>query len=209
MGFYQENIVPHLVKLAMRNADLWPYRERVVSAAEGRVLEIGVGAGPNLRWYSARAKEIVALEPSAKLIAMAQGAARAAANHSRVAVQFVEGSAEEIPLENKSVDTVVMTWTLCSIADAPRALSEMRRLLRPGGRLLFVEHGQSPDAGVRKWQDRLTPLWKRMAGGCHLNRAISKLIEGAGFRVTDLKTGYMRRGPRLMTFLYEGAARGD
>ena len=205
MNFYQEHIVPQLVKLAMRNRELEPYRERVLARAEGRVLEIGIGAGPNLEFYPASVKEILALEPSAKLIAMAQRAA----GKSSVAVKFLEASGEAIPLERGSVDTVVMTWTLCSIPDAPQALQEMRRVLKPGGRLLFVEHGRSPDAGVRKWQDRLTPIWKRFAGGCHLNRPISALLEQAGFHVTHLTAGYMKRGPKPMTFLYEGSASRD
>jgi ubiquinone/menaquinone biosynthesis C-methylase UbiE len=205
MSFYLEHIVPHLVKLAMRNRELEPYRERVLAGAAGRVLEIGIGAGPNLEFYPASVKEILALEPSAKLIAMAQRAA----GKSSVAVKFLEGSAEAIPLESGKVDIVVMTWTLCSIPDALQALQEMRRVLKPGGRLLFVEHGQSPDAGVRKWQDRLTPIWKRFAGGCHLNRPISGLLEQAGFHVTHLTAGYMKRGPKPMTFLYEGSACRD
>jgi len=205
MSFYQEHIVPHLVKLAMRNRELEPYRERVLAGAEGRVLEIGIGAGPNLEFYPACVKEILALEPSAKLIAMAQRAA----GKSSISVKFLEGSAEAIPLESGKVDIVVMTWTLCSIPDALQALEEMRRVLKPGGRLRFVEHGQSPDASVRKWQDRLTPIWKRFAGGCHLNRPISALLEQAGFHVTHLTTGYMKHGPKPMTFLYEGSASRD
>jgi ubiquinone/menaquinone biosynthesis C-methylase UbiE len=128
---------------------------------------------------------------------------------SSSSVKFLAGSAEAIPLESGKVDTVVMTWTLCSIPDALQALQEMRRVLKPGGRLLFVEHGQSPDARVRKWQDRLTPIWKRFAGGCHLNRPISALLEQAGFHVTHLTTGYMKHGPKPMTFLYEGSASRD
>lgn len=205
MSFYQEHIVPHLVSLAMRNRELAPYRERVLARAEGRVLEIGIGAGPNLAFYPARVKEILALEPSAKLLRMAE---RAAAR-SAVSVKFMEASAEAIPLDRGSVDTVVMTWTLCSIPDASLALAEMRRVLKKGGQLLFVEHGLSPEASVRKWQDRLTPLWKRIAGGCHLNRATPALLENAGFRVTHLTTGYMKRGPKMMTFLYEGCASPD
>jgi ubiquinone/menaquinone biosynthesis C-methylase UbiE len=203
MGFYQQHIVPHLVNLAMRNRELAPYRERVLAAAEGRVLEIGIGAGPNLRFYPPRVKEILALEPSAKLTEMA----RRAAAESSMGVKFIEASAEAIPLDRASVDTVVMTWTLCSIADALQALSEMRRVLKPGGCLLFVEHGQAPEEKVRKWQDRLTPVWKRIAGGCHLNRPIPALLETAGFHITQLTTGYMK-GPKPMTFLYEGCASG-
>ena len=122
------------------------------------------------------------------------------------AIELVEGSAEAVPLEDRSVDTVVTTWTLCSIPDPRRALAEMRRVLRPGGRLLFVEHGLAPDPKVRWWQDRITPAWKRVGGGCHLNRAIAQLIEEAGFQFERLDTGYMR-GPKPMTFMYEGRAR--
>ncbi len=121
-------------------------------------------------------------------------------------VEFVEGSAEAIPLQNASIDTVVTTWTLCSIPDAQRALREMYRVLRPGGRLLFVEHGLAPDSNVRRWQNHLTPAWKRLGGGCHLNRAIKALIEDTGFQFERFETGYMR-GPKPMTFMYEGSAR--
>ena len=208
MSFYQEHIVPHLVKLAMRNRELAPYRERVLAGAEGRVLEIGSGAGANLKFYPPRVKEILALEPSAKLIGMARRAADES-SHRTAAVNFLEASAETIPLQPGSVDTVVMTWTLCSIPDAPQALREILRVLKPGGQLLFVEHGLSPDASVKKWQDRLTPIWKRIAGGCHLNRPISGLLDQAGFHITHLTTGYMKHGPKPMTFLYEGIASPD
>jgi ubiquinone/menaquinone biosynthesis C-methylase UbiE len=201
MNFYDRFILPKLVDLSMRNRHLIPYRQRVVGAAEGRVLEIGVGSGKNLRFYSAKASEVFGLEPSAPLVAMAESAAR-----KRNQVRLIEGSAEAIPLDDRSVDTVVMTWTLCTIPDANRALAEMRRVLRPNGRLLFVEHGLSPDANVRKWQDRLTPAWRRISGGCHLNRPIEALIRNAGFAPDRIETGYMR-GLKPMTFMYEGSAR--
>jgi ubiquinone/menaquinone biosynthesis C-methylase UbiE len=144
---------------------------------------------------------VIGLEPSPKLIALARRAQRAAAG-----AQFIEGSAEEIPLKDGTIDTVVMTWTLCSIPDPSRALGEIRRVLKPGGRLLFAEHGRAPEPNVALWQDRLTPMWKRFAGGCHLNRAIGPLIEAAGFAFDRCETGYMR-GPRPLTFMYEGSAR--
>ena len=131
---------------------------------------------------------------------------RRAATHMGHSVVLLRGAAEALPLERHSIDTVVTTWTLCTIADVAAALDEMRRVLRPSGRLLFVEHGLSPDANVRRWQDRLTPVWKRLGGGCHLNRPIRDLIEGAGFRIEQLQTGYMQ-GPRPMTYMYEGSAR--
>jgi ubiquinone/menaquinone biosynthesis C-methylase UbiE len=120
-------------------------------------------------------------------------------------VTFLQRSAEDIPQETASVDTVVTTWTLCSIADAPAALAEMRRVLKPGGSLLFVEHGRAPDRGVARLQDWLTPAWRPIAGGCHLNRPIAELVSESGFRLIDLRTGYAP-GPRPFTFMYEGAA---
>jgi ubiquinone/menaquinone biosynthesis C-methylase UbiE len=202
MSFYQDRILPHLVHLSMRQRNLVPYRTRLISHAEGRVLEIGIGSGLNLPYYSARAERVIGLDPSPKLLAMTREAAQRAA----VRVELIEGSAEEIPLHNRSIDTVVTTWTMCSIPDVQSALGEMRRVLKPGGYLLFVEHGRSPDLGVRRWQDRLTPIWRCISGGCHLNRAISERIESAGFRIEQVETGYMR-GPRPMTFMYEGSAR--
>ena len=202
MGFYQNNIVPHLISLAMQNKNLATYRGRVVPAAEGRVLEIGIGSGLNLPFYSSAAQQVIGLDPSAKLLATARDAARSGA----IPVDFIEGSAQAIPLETASVDTVVMTWTLCSIPDPTRALHDMRRVLRPSRSLLFVEHGRAPDPNVVRWQDRLTPIWKRLGGGCHLNRAMITLIEGVGFRLDRVATGYMT-GPKPMTFMYEGSAR--
>ena len=139
MGFYQDQIVPLLINASMRQKNLAPYRNRVVSAAEGRVLEIGIGSGLNLPFYSSNARQVLGLDPSPKLLAMARRASRSDSG----SVEFIEGSAEKIPLEDASVDTVVMTWTLCSIPAVLDALCEMRRVLRPAGRLLFVEHGQA------------------------------------------------------------------
>ena len=202
MGFYADRILPHLIRLTMRNKHLDPYRERVVSTAAGRVLEVGIGAGANLPRYGTTVTEVVGLEPSPRLAQMAREAAKSSPRE----VTIVEASAESIPLDERSVDAVVMTWTLCSIPDPHKALDEIRRVLKPNGRLLFVEHGLAPEAGVQEWQHRLTPLWKRIAGGCHLNRDMNALIAGAGFQIQALQTGYML-GPRPMTFMYEGSAR--
>ena len=201
MGFYVNRILPHVINLAMRNRELLPYRERVLSFARGRVLEIGIGSGLNLPFYGTQAEEIIGLDPVARLITMAQGSTE----RSKTPVTFITGSAEAIPIDEHSIDTVVTTWTLCSIPNVVGALREMRRVLRPGGQLLFVEHGLAPEDSVRKWQNRLTPVWKRIAGGCHLNRPIGDLIESAGFGIARLETGYMK-GPRPMTLLYEGCA---
>ena len=202
MGFYNDVILPRLCHRSMLNKHLVPYREKVIGEAQGRVLEIGVGSGMNLPLYGYGVREVLALEPSAPLVDMARGAQ----HRSELPVRFLEASAEAIPLEDHCVDTVVTTWTLCTIPQAAMALSEMRRVLRPGGRLLFVEHGLAPDKGVRRWQDWLTPAWRCIGGGCHLNRPISTMIEGAGFRFDRLETGYMS-GPKPMTFMYEGSAR--
>jgi len=200
VGFYSDHVLPHVIDWSMRNRALWPYRERVLAKAEGRVLEVGVGSGLNLPFYAvSNAREIVGLEPSDGLRAIASRAAE----HSKRSVTFIKSSAECMPLESQSVDTVVLTWTLCSIADASRALAEMRRVLKPSGQLLFVEHGLAPEESVRKWQNRLTPVWKRMGGGCHLNRPIQSLIQNAGFAIAQIQTGYMK-GPKPMTFMYEG-----
>ena len=202
MGFYQHHILPHLINLAMRQKNLAAYRGRVIAAAEGNVLEVGIGSGLNLPFYSANVGTVIGLDPSPDLLAMARRARAPLSLH----VEFIEGSAESIPVQSASVDTVVTTWTLCSIPNPSQALGEMRRVLKPGGRLVFVEHGRAPDANVRWWQDRLTPAWKRIGGGCHLNRAIGSLIAGAGFQFGRFETGYMR-GPKPMTFMYEGSAR--
>ena len=202
MGFYRERILPWLVHLSMRQRRLAPYRNRVVSGATGRVLEVGIGSGLNLPFYGDKVAQIIGLEPSPTLLGMANEAAR----KSQIPLRLVEGTAEAIPIENQSVDAVVTTWTMCSIPQIQSALLEMRRVLRPGGRLLFVEHGRAPEPGVRWWQDHLTPAWKHLSGGCHLNRAIEELIENAAFRIERLDKGYMQ-GPRPMTFMYEGSAR--
>jgi ubiquinone/menaquinone biosynthesis C-methylase UbiE len=202
MGFYQTQIVPLLINLTMRRQELSAYRSRVIPAAEGRVLEIGIGSGLNLPFYSHKVEHLIGLDPSPKLLSMVRRNLR----RNSSSVELIEASAEAIPLENSSVDTVVTTWTLCSISDADRALCEMHRVLRPSGRLVFVEHGRAPEPNVCWWQDRLTPVWKRIGGGCHLNRAIQTLIEDAGFQFDRFETGYMR-GPKPLTFMYEGSAR--
>ena len=170
MGFYQEQILPWLVHLSMRQQRLAPYRNRVVSSATGRVLEVGIGSGLNLPFYGNAVAEIIGIEPLPKLVDMANAAAR----KSQIPLRLIEGTAEAIPIDDRSIDAVVTTWTMCSIPEIQSALLEMRRVLRPGGRLLFVEHGRAPEPGVRWWQDHLTPAWKHLSGGCHLNRAIDR-----------------------------------
>ncbi len=201
MGIYNRFVVPRLIALAMRNRDLVPFRQRVGRAATGRVLELGIGSGLNLGFYGPEVSAVIGVEPSLALLRMTEGRSHAV----RFPVELVEAAGERLPIDDHSVDTVVTTWTMCSIGDPLQALSEARRVLRAGGRLLFVEHGRAPDATVRWWQDRLTPAWRRLAGGCHLNRPIDDLVRTAGFRMDGLRTGYIR-GPKPMTFMYEGQA---
>jgi ubiquinone/menaquinone biosynthesis C-methylase UbiE len=200
-SLYRDFVVPALVDWSMRSKRLTPFRSRVVSAAEGRVLEMGIGSGLNLPFYTARARQIFGLDPSPPLLARARNRVLT----TQPLVQFLVGSAEQIPLDACSVDTVVMTWVGCSIADISRGLDEIRRVLRPGGHLLFVEHGRAPQQKIARWQDRLDPLWVRVAGGCHINRSPDVLIRQAGLRMERLETGYIP-GPKITTFLYEGLA---
>jgi len=202
MSFYQRHVLPRLLHMAMQQEAMVPYRRRVIGAAEGRVLEVGIGSGLNLPLYRPSVRSVIGLDPSPELLLMARERAATAP----VPVELLEASAETVPLDDASIDTVVTTWTLCTIADAPRALSELRRVLRPGGALLFVEHGRAPEPGVARWQDRLDPLWRRLAGDCHLNRKIDDLISGSGFRI-DALTNARLPGLRTHTFLYEGRAR--
>lgn len=202
MGLYHHYVVPCLTHLAMSQQQLMPFRRRIVGAAEGRVLEIGIGSGLNLPLYGATVTSVIGLEPSSELLRRARPRATAAT----IPMMLLDASAEAIPLDAASVDTVVTTWTLCTIPDASRALAEMRRVLKPGGALLFVEHGRAPEPGVARWQDRLDPIWSRLAGGCHLNRKMDDLVTGSGFRI-EAMTNSRLPGPRTHTFLYEGRAR--
>ena len=202
MGFYARHVFPHIINMAMNNKDATRLREAWVPQARGEVLEIGIGSGLNLPFYSSEVQHVVGVEPSLALQEMA--AKRAATGHTRV--NFLLQSADEpLPLPDESIDTIVMTWTLCSIPNAPKALAEMKRVLKPDGRLLFIEHGRAPKPNVVAWQDRLTPIWKRIGGGCRLNRKIDELITAAGFQIGGLKTYYLP-GPRPMTYTYQGFA---
>jgi len=202
MGFYEKHVLPWVIHLGMKTREVTRYRKRVIPAARGRVLEVGIGSGLNLPFYSTEVEAVYALDPSERLLAMARKAARQAP----FGTELVCRSAEEIPVDDKTFDSVVVTWALCSIADAPKALGEMRRVLRPDGELIFIEHGLSSEPRIAAWQNRLNPLWKRCAGGCNLNRPMDALIRAAGFRITRLETGYLLKGPRPLTYHYQGRA---
>jgi ubiquinone/menaquinone biosynthesis C-methylase UbiE len=202
LGLYRQRILPRLIHFGMRQKQLAPLRERLVAPARGRVLEIGIGSGLNLPFYPRDVELLLGLDPSLELLQIAR-------RHStwvHFPVELSEGRAEDIPLDAAAVDHVVMSWTLCSVAEPLRALKEVRRVLRPGGSLLFVEHGRAPEAPEARWQDRLTPVWRRLFGGCHLNRPIDRLLERSGLGLAELETGHLIKGPRFATFHYRGRA---
>jgi ubiquinone/menaquinone biosynthesis C-methylase UbiE len=200
MSLYAKYVLPRIIDLAMSNRETRRLREVWIPQARGEVMEVGIGSGLNLEFYSSDVQRVYGVDPSVELQRMARK------RLGRIDVEFLSQSAEEpLPLADASIDTVVLTWTLCSIADPQRALKEMKRVLKASGKLIFVEHGRAPDAGVAVWQDRLTPLWKRIGGGCHLNRRIDEMIKQAGFQIPELTTSYIP-GPRPMTYTYQGAA---
>lgn len=201
MGFYDRYVVPRLLQFAMKQHRMIPYRERLTAQACGDVLEVGIGSGLNLPLYPASVRHVIGIDTSEPMLAMASEVS--AAGH--VSAELLRGSVETLSFEDHSIDTVVTTWTLCSIVNVGAALHEMRRVLKPEGQLLFVEHGRSPDPRVSRWQDRLTPAWKRFAGGCHLNRPVRHMLETAGFRIDRVEESYMA-GPRPLTFMSEGRA---
>jgi ubiquinone/menaquinone biosynthesis C-methylase UbiE len=201
MGIYSAWLFPRVLDLVMQQKQMIPFRARIGSAAAGRVLDVGVGSGLNLAFYGDKTERVYGVDPSPELLRFAETRARKAA----IPVELLLGSREALALEDKSIDTVVLTFTLCAIGSPAAALAEMRRVLKSGGKLLFAEHGRAPEPSVARWQDRLTPLWKRVAGGCHLNRKPDDLIRSAGFRVDTLETGYLK-GPRPMGFVYAGSA---
>jgi ubiquinone/menaquinone biosynthesis C-methylase UbiE len=204
MGFYQNWLVPRLLELAMRNDALDRYRHSAVEMARGVVLEVGVGSGLNLPLYGRAVDHIFAVDPSPELLRLA----RKRIPDVLVQVSLLRASAEELPFTNAVFDTVLMTWTLCSIPRPDAALTEIRRVLKPGGRLLFVEHGLSPEPSVARWQHWLTPCWSRISGGCHLDRKTDDLVRAAGFRLGSVETGHMK-GPKPWTFMYQGWASGS
>lgn len=202
MNLYDRKILPHVLNFAMRQEVLLPFRRRVIEAARGRVLELGVGSGLNLPLYGSDVTSVTGVDPSVSLLSMAQARATSAI----VPVELIEASAETLPIETASVDTIVTTWTLCTIPEAVQALREARRVLKPDGSLLFVEHGRAPEPSVARWQDRLDRPWGLIAGGCHINRSIDALILAAGFRIEHLTHDRMT-GPRTHNYLYQGKAR--
>jgi len=203
VGLYERYILPPLIDLSCGTGPIRKQRAKVVPHATGRVLEVGMGTGHNLAFYDPQKVELVfGLEPSAGMRAKAEQNLSA----SPVPVEWLDLPGEEVPLADDSVDTVVLTFTLCTIADHQAALAQMRRVLKPGGAVLFCEHGRAPDADVQRLQDRINPLWKRIAGGCNVNRPIPAYLEQAGFEVQQLETIYLPGTPRFAGFNYWGSA---
>jgi len=201
MGLYDKYLLPKLIDTACGQKPMRRLRSRYVPRARGDVLEIGIGSGLNLAHYGPGVTSLTALDPAAELTAKARQRAAAAP----VPVEILQISGEEIPAEDARFDSIVCTWTLCSIPNVYAALREMHRVLKPGGEFLFIEHGAAPDAAVRRWQRRLEPLWKPIGGGCHLTRDTRELIQDAGFRIDELDTGY-EPGPRWAAFMTHGVA---
>jgi len=201
MNWYDRHVLPYLIDFACGLPMVQAQRRLLVPQAQGRVLEVGMGTGRNLPFYDRqRVSFVVGVDPAMQMHRLAQRRSRQAG----IAVELMGLSAEHLPATDASFDTVVCTYTLCSIPDPLQALHEMRRVLVPGGRLLFCEHGRAPDETVRRWQDRLQPLWGALAGGCHLGRDVPALLEAAGFAAT-MQSAYLA-GPRPMTFHYWGHA---
>ncbi|MBF0250325.1 MAG: class I SAM-dependent methyltransferase [Alphaproteobacteria bacterium] len=199
---YDRHLLPHLVDIVMRAPMASREREVLIPQARGRVLEIGAGSGLNIPHYGPGVERLFALEPGDELRAKAMRLAAGAA----FPVEFIDLPGEEIPLPDASVDTVVTTWTLCTIPDPDKALAGMLRVLKPGGKMLFVEHGRAPDARWARWQERLTPLWSACTGGCRLNRRPLDLIARAGFVIERAEEGYLS-GPKFLSYHYKGLAR--
>jgi ubiquinone/menaquinone biosynthesis C-methylase UbiE len=204
MSFYEERVLPHIVERACAAGQVMKLRSQVVPHARGVVLEVGMGPGINLELYDpSRVSLVYGLEPSEGMRRRAEPKLKSSA----VLVEWLGLPGEQIPLSDESVDTVLLTFTLCTIPDFRAALAQMRRVLRPSGELLFLEHGEAPEASVRTWQRRLNPGWKKIAGGCNLDRPIPRLLTEAGFRVTELESFYVPKSMKIAGFVYKGRAR--
>lgn len=202
-SLYDRYILPRFICCACASPPMMKQRAKVVPRATGKVLELGIGGGLNLAYYDPdKVTSVTGVDPSAELRARA-----ALAPHDpRLAVEVVDGTAEALPFPDKSFDTVVCTFTLCSVASPKKALAEARRVLKPGGRLLFCEHGLAPDPGVARWQRRIEPIWKRLAGGCHLTRPVGSAVREAGFTCEELDTMYLPGTPRFAGWNEWGSA---
>ncbi|MEZ5688837.1 MAG: class I SAM-dependent methyltransferase [Caenibius sp.] len=202
-SWYDEHVVPRIIRCACGLDVMTERRKQVVPLAQGRVFEIGCGGGHNQPHYDReRVTSFAGIDPSGKLLDYA----RAEANAKGWSADIRQGVGEDIPFADEEFDTAVCTFTLCSVQDQSRVLSELRRILKPGGTLLFLEHGKSPDSRVQRWQERIEPVWKHLVGGCHLTRPVSSAIADSGFAVTPIDKGYTPKTPRFAGWMEWGVA---
>ena len=202
MNPYERYVLPKLIDITCSTGNVMKARSKIVPQARGEVLEIGIGSGLNLQFYDAKkVSSIIGVDPAAQM----QSLARARAADISIPVEMIAVDVHGIHADTDQFDTIIMTFTLCSIDHPVAALQEMSRVLKPDGQLLFCEHGLAPDASIKRWQHRLTPFWKPMAGGCHLNRDIPSIIREAGFVIDELSEAYLP-GPRPMSYVYSGIA---
>ena len=204
MSLYDKYILPRLLNCACSARPMIYQRQKVVPQAEGKVLEVGIGSGLNLPFYDkSKVKKIWGLDPSEELNRMASKVA----TEENLEVDFIISGAENIPLPDDHVDTVLITYTMCTIPEVEQANQEMKRVLKPGGKMIFCEHGKAPDPNIHKWQNRVNPFWKKIAGGCNLNRDIPDLIEASGFKLENLETMYLPGTPKIAGYNYWGYAK--
>ena len=203
MSLYEKYVLPKFLNCACGSKPVARQREKVVPLAEGRVLEIGIGSGLNLPFYDkTKVDEIWGLDPSEELSEMA----RTVATHEGMKVNFISSGAEEIPLPDNHFDSVLITYTMCTIPEVIRANTEIRRVLKDQGKMIFCEHGVAPDDNIRKWQKRINPFWGKIAGGCNINRNIPSLIQESGFDIVEMEEMYLPNTPKIAGYNFWGYA---
>ena len=202
MSYYEKRILPKLVNFACGLGPMMKQRKKVVPLAKGNVLEIGIGSGLNLSFYQKdQVKSLVGIDPSKETWELNE----ALTEDLGFDFEYIQTGAEDMPIDNQSMDTIVITYTLCTIPDTIASLEEIKRVLKPNGQILFVEHGKAPDQAVLKWQNRINPIWKKIGGGCNLNRDIPEMFDANGFKINDLQTMYLP-GWKPASFNYWGTA---
>ncbi len=203
-NFWEKHAVPRIIKFACSQPAVMKDRSEIVPRAQGEVLELGCGGGINLQFYDrSKVDRLTGLDPSAELLDYTRSEAKALGFQ----MDILDGIGEAMPFDDDSFDTVLTTFTLCSVQDGKQVLKEMRRVLKPGGKILFLEHGRAPDKGPEKWQQRIEPMWKHIAGGCHLHRPVSKLFAAEGFALQNAGGHYAPKTPRWLGWMEFGEAR--
>jgi ubiquinone/menaquinone biosynthesis C-methylase UbiE len=204
LSFYNKYILPKILNCACASKPINYQRDKIVPLAEGVVLDIGIGSGLNIPFYNkTKIKQLYGLDPSKELLDIAKSVAK----KENLEIEFLECGAESIPLPDKSIDTVLMTYTMCTITDVALSNSEIIRVLKDDGKLLFCEHGLAPDKNIAKWQKRINPLWSKIAGGCNLNRDIPNLISSSGFKISNMEEMYLPSTPKFAGYNYWGVAK--